>query len=72
MPKEHVGQFTGMFSMMRGLANIIAPVLAGAAIDIAKGHMEAGTQYAVVWLYSGLMIVISLYFFRNTGRDEVI
>jgi maltose/moltooligosaccharide transporter len=72
MPKEHVGQFTGMFSMMRGLANIIAPVLAGAAIDIAQGHMATGTQYAVVWLYSGLMILISLYFFRNTGRDEVI
>ncbi len=72
MPKEHVGQFTGMFSMMRGLANIVAPVLAGVAIDIAKGYMPAGTQYAVVWLYSGLMILISLYFFRNTGRDEVI
>ncbi len=25
MPKEHIGQFTGMFSMMRGFANIIAP-----------------------------------------------
>ena len=35
MPKEHIGQFTGMFSMMRGLANIIAPVVAGGAIDIA-------------------------------------
>jgi maltose/moltooligosaccharide transporter len=72
MPREHIGQFTGMFSMMRGLANIIAPVLAGAAIDIAKGHMAPGTQYSVVWLYSGLMIIISLYFFRNTGRDEAI
>jgi hypothetical protein len=61
-----------MFSMMRGLANIVAPVLAGAAIDLAKGHMAAGTQYSVVWLYSALMILISLYFFRNTGRDEVI
>jgi maltose/moltooligosaccharide transporter len=69
MPKEHVGQFTGMFSMMRGLANIIAPVVAGAAIDIAKGHMKLGTQYSVVWLYSGLVILISLYFFRNTGRN---
>ena len=35
MPKEHIGQFTGMFSMMRGFANIIAPVVAGGAIDIA-------------------------------------
>jgi hypothetical protein len=58
--------------MMRGLANIIAPVLAGAAIDISKGHMAPGTQYSVVWLYSGLMILISLYFFRNTGRDAAI
>ena len=72
MPKEHIGQFTGMFAMMRGLANIIAPVLAGAAIDIAARYMPEGTEYAVVWLYSAAMILISLYFFRNTGRDEVI
>ena len=44
MPKEHVGQFTGMFSMMRGLANIVAPVLAGAAIDIAKGLHARGDR----------------------------
>lgn len=72
MPKEHIGQFTGMFSMMRGLANIVAPVLAGAAIDIASRYMPEGTEYAVVWLYSAAMILISLYFFRNTGRDAEI
>jgi maltose/moltooligosaccharide transporter len=72
MPKEHIGQFTGMFSMMRGLANIVAPVLAGVAIDIASRYMPAGTEYAVVWLYSAAMILISLYFFRNTGRDAAI
>ena len=72
MPKEHIGQFTGMFSMMRGLANIVAPVLAGAAIDIASRYMPEGTEYAVVWLYSAVMILISLFFFRNTGRDAEI
>ena len=73
MPKEHIGQFTGMFSMMRGLANIVAPVIAGAAIDIAgRLHGTGGSQYAVIWLVSGVMIVISLFFFRKTGRDEVI
>jgi len=72
MPKEHVGQFTGMFSMMRGLANIAAPVLAGAAIDISTQFMERGTEYSVIWLYTALMILISLFFFRNTGKDEVI
>jgi MFS family permease len=71
MPKEHVGQFTGMFSMMRGLANIVAPVLAGAAIDIVSRYRHNGSQYAVIWLYTGLMIAISLFFFRKTGRDSI-
>lgn len=70
MPKEHIGQFTGMFSMMRGLANIVAPVVAGGAIDIAAQFMEGETEYAVIWLVSALMIVISLFFFRRFGKDE--
>ena len=72
MPKEHVGQFTGMFSMMRGLANISAPVIAGGAIDIAGRYLANGRQYAVIWLLSGLMIAISLFFFRGSGREEVL
>ena len=71
MPKEHIGQFTGMFSMMRGLANIIAPVVAGGAIDIAGRFIHGGRQYSVIWLVSAVMIAISLFFFRGTGRDEV-
>jgi len=72
MPKEHIGQFTGMFSMMRGLANIMAPVIAGGAIDIAGRWLHGGRQYSVIWMVSGVMIAISLYFFRNTGRDDVL
>jgi maltose/moltooligosaccharide transporter len=72
MPKEHIGQFTGMFSMMRGLANIIAPVVAGGAIDIAGRFTHSGRQYSVIWLLSGLMIAISLFFFRTNGKDEVL
>jgi MFS family permease len=72
MPREHIGQFTGMFSMMRGLANIVAPVIAGAAIDIADHFMPEGTEYSVIWLFTALMIVISLFFFRNTGRQGVL
>jgi MFS family permease len=76
MPKEHIGQFTGMFSMMRGFANIIAPVVAGGAIDVAgqifhPGFYE-GRQYAVIWLMSGVMIAISLFFFRGGGREDVV
>ena len=76
MPKEHIGQFTGMFSMMRGFANIVAPLVAGAAIDIAgqifHTGFHPGRQYAVIWLLSGVMIVISLFFFRGGARDDVV
>ena len=72
MPKQHIGQFTGIFSMMRGLANIAAPVLAGGAVDIAGSYLHGGRQYSVIWLVSGLMIAISLFFFRKTGKDEVL
>lgn len=72
MPKEHVGQFTGMFSMMRGLANIIAPLLAGAAVDIAAKFVPSGREYAAIWLVSALMIALSLFFFRGTGREEML
>jgi maltose/moltooligosaccharide transporter len=76
MPKEHVGQFTGMFSMMRGLANIVAPLIAGAAIDIAgrifTEDFHPGREYAVIWLVSGVMIAISLFFFRGGDRDDIV
>ncbi len=72
MPKEHVGQYTGMFSMMRGLANIIAPILAGGAIDIAASVVDGGRKFAVIWLVSGIMIVISLFFFRGSGKNDIV
>jgi len=76
MPKEHIGQFTGMFSMMRGLANIIAPVVAGGAIDIASKIFHPGfydgRQYAAIWLVSALMIGISLFFFRGGGKEDIV
>jgi len=71
MPKDHVGQFTGMFSMMRGLANIVAPIIAGAAIDIAGEWLHGGREYVVIWLVSAVMIAISLFFFRGSRRDEL-
>jgi maltose/moltooligosaccharide transporter len=76
MPKDQIGQYTGMFSMMRGFANIVAPLIAGVAIDVA-GHFVAGgrhegRQYAVIWMVSAVMILISLFFFRGSGKDEMV
>jgi MFS family permease len=72
MPKEHIGQFTGMFSMMRGLANIVAPLVAGGAIDLAARYTNSGREYAAIWLVSAVMIAVSLFFFRGTGKDDML
>jgi MFS family permease len=72
MPKAHIGQYTGMFSMMRGLANIIAPLLAGAAIDGVRPYLAGGKyqgrEYGMVWVVAALMIIVSLFLFRGSDR----
>lgn len=72
MPKEHIGQFTGLFSMTRGFANILAPVIAGGFIDLFAGYFAPGRQYTVIWLLAGLMIVLSLFFFRGAGQEKMV
>ena len=72
MPKEHIGQFTGLFSMTRGFANIVAPVVAGGVIDIFGHHFAPGRQYTVIWLVAGAMIAISLVFFRGAGHEKMV
>ncbi len=75
MPKHQVGGFTAMFSMVRGLANIIAPMVTGGVIDVTahllEGTPHAGREYASIWAVCGLMIILSLFFFRGGDKDEV-
>ena len=72
MPKEHIGQFTGLFSMTRGFANILAPVIAGGVIDLFGHYLGPGRQYTVIWLLAAIMIVISLFFFRGAGHEKMV
>jgi MFS family permease len=76
MPKGQVGGFTAMFSMVRGLANVVTPVLAGGAVDIAKKYLAGtkywGRQYAAIWAVCGLMLVISLLVFRGSDKDDAV
>ena len=75
MPKENVGGFTAMFSMVRGLANVVAPLLAGWATDAARSVL-VNTEYsldrrwAAIWVVCALMIAISLFLFRGTGKEK--
>lgn len=74
MPKGQVGGFTAMFSMVRGLANIVLPVLAGGAVDIAKKYLWGtkywGRQSAAIWAVCGVMIIVSLLIFRDGDKVE--
>ena len=74
MPKEHIGQFTGMFSMMRGLANIDR-AHRGRRCDRHRGkdlppRFHEGREYAAIWLVSAIMILISLFFFRGKAMTR--
>ncbi len=75
MPKGYIGQYTGMFSMMRGLANIIAPLIVGVAIDVATPYFTkygyAGREYGMIWVVAAVMIIISLFLFRGSDKDEL-
>jgi MFS family permease len=74
MPKAHVGQFTGMFSLVRGLANIVAPLIAGGAIDgvayYTRGTSWEGREYAAIWMVAALMLIVSLFFFRGARKED--
>ncbi len=76
MPKGQIGGFTAMFSMVRGLANVIAPLIAGGAIDVAK-HLLTGThlqgrEFAAIWVVCGVMLIVSLLVFRGGDKDDVV
>jgi MFS family permease len=76
MPKGQVGGFTAMFSMVRGLANVIAPLLAGGMVDVAKyyvtGTRFAGREYAAIWGLCAILITISLFLFRGGDNDDIV
>jgi DHA1 family multidrug resistance protein-like MFS transporter len=76
MPRGQVGGLTAMFSMVRGLANVVAPLIAGGAVDVARkylaGTQYAGRQYSAIWGVCGLMIIISLFVFKGSDKEDVV
>jgi maltose/moltooligosaccharide transporter len=75
MPKGQVGGFTAVFSMVRGLANIVTPVLAGGAVDIAKKYLWGtkywGRQSSAIWAVCALMLIISLFVFKGSDKEAI-
>lgn len=65
MPRDRIGQFTGLFTLSRGLAAVIAPVVVGATIDAGEAAMDRTRGYALIWPLAAVAIVVSLFFFRS-------
>jgi MFS family permease len=65
MPKERVGQFTGLFTMTRGLAALTGPIIMGLAIDAAAPFIPDTGGYVIMWPLSGVALGISMLVFRR-------
>ena len=70
MPAGRVGQFTGLFSLSRGLATVTAPVIAGAAIDALAPFMPGSRGYAAIWPFAAAVLAVSMLFFRGTDAGR--
>lgn len=71
MPPGRVGQFTGLYSVSRGLATVTAPLLVGMAIDLLAPYMPGSRGYAVIWPMAALAVGVSMLVFRGVDAPEV-
>jgi MFS family permease len=55
---DDVGRSTGAFYMSVGVARIVAPLLVGAAIDVAHSWMPDTEGYPVMWPVAGSLVLL--------------
>ena len=70
MPRDRIGQFTGLFSVSRGAATVVAPVVFGACIDAATAVVGKTDGYAMIWPLAAVAILISLLLFRTVTSSQ--
>lgn len=66
--EEDVGRSTGAFYASVGVARLTAPLLVGAAIDLAQGWLPAEEGYPIMWPVTGALVVLSAVVFRGGWR----
>jgi MFS family permease len=64
------GRSTGAFYMSVGVARLIAPLLVGAAIDIAAPMLPGTSGYPVMWPIAGLLVLGGAAVLGFTRRKE--
>ncbi|MCZ7662161.1 MAG: MFS transporter [Thermoleophilia bacterium] len=70
MPPARVGQFTGLFSLSRGLATVTAPVMVGGVIDVVGPFLPSSRGYAAIWPFAAIAVAVSMLFFRGIGPES--
>jgi MFS family permease len=67
---EDVGRSTGAFYMSVGMARVIAPLVVGAAIDLARGAMPDTEGYPAMWPVAGALILAGAFALYLAGRAD--
>jgi len=70
MPRDRIGQFTGLFSVSRGAATVVAPVVFGAVIDAATAVLGQVDGYAMIWPLAAVAVLMSLLLFRAVNSSQ--
>ena len=59
-PRRSHGAASGLYDLSRGLGVLAGPVLAGAAVDLARPWMADTRGYGAVWIVAGSSVLVSL------------
>jgi MFS family permease len=67
---DDVGRSTGAFYMSVGVARLSAPLLIGAAIDLASGWMPDTEGYPIMWPVAGTLILLGALALHHARSEE--
>lgn len=65
MPPGRLGQFTGLYSLSRGLAMVTAPLFVGLLIDLFSPYLPESRGYSMIWPITAVMVGVSMLVFRT-------
>jgi MFS family permease len=67
--EEDIGRSTGAFYASIGIARVLAPLLVGAAIDVAALVLTEQEGYPVMWPVAGALVLAGAAVFRTVRSD---
>jgi MFS family permease len=70
MGDDDVGRSTGVFFASVGVARIIAPLVVGAAIDLARVWLPEDREFAAMWPVAGVLILAGAVMLQAARRQE--